>query len=250
MMSMGSEKSLQNLITVGDATSAMLMRGTSELSRQEIQDEFDKLKAQACFDGGADWLGASITTSKDNLPSSLILMHRVLSDPEFDKTEFEQYKSTLKVDIEKNLQDPQRLAFNEYSCKQNPYKKGHPNYQPTFEESLENLNNLKLSDIKTFHNAFFGGNYKKIGIVRDFDQAQIKTDLENLYGNWKSNSAYMRVEDPYIEVAASPTDFNTPDKENAAFVAAIMLPVGEKSDDAAALELGNYIFGGGFLNSR
>jgi zinc protease len=250
MMSMGSEKSLQNLSTVGDATSAMLMRGTSELSRQEIQDEFDKLKAQVRVDGGADWLVASITTTKENLSSALILMHKVLRDPEFDKTEFEQYKSTLKVDIEKNLQDPQQLAFNEYSRKQNPYKKDHPNYQSTFEESLESLNNLRLSDIKAFHKAFFGGNHMKIGIVGDFDHAQIKTDLENLYGNWKSNSAYMRVEDPYIEVAASPTEFNTPDKENAAFVAAIMLPVGENSDDAAALELGNYIFGGGFLNSR
>lgn len=250
MMSMGTEKSLQNLGIIGDATSAMLMRGTSELSRQEIQDEFDKLKAQVSVSGGADWLVADITTTKENLPSALVLMHKVLSDPGFDKTEFEQYKSTLKVDIEQNLQDPQQLAFNEYGRKQNPYKKGHPNYQPTFEESLENLNNLKLSDLKAFHKAFFGGNYMKIAVVGDFAQNQIKPDLENLYGSWKAKSAYARVQNPYIQVSASPTDFDTPDKENATFVAAIMLPVGENSDDAAALELGNYIFGGGFLNSR
>jgi zinc protease len=250
MMSMGTEKSLQNLGTVGDATSAMLMRGTSELSRQEIQDEFDKLKAQVSVSGGADWLVANITTTKENLPLALLLMQKVLSDPGFDKTEFEQYKSTLKVDIEQNLQDPQQLAFNEYGRKQNPYEKGHPNYQPTFEEYLESINNLKLSDLKAFHKSFFGGNHMKISVVGDFDQAQIKTDLESLYGSWKSKSAYVRVEDPYVEVEASPTDFDTPDKENATFVAAIMLPVGENSDDAAALELGNYIFGGGFLNSR
>ena len=250
MMSMGTEKSLQNLGIIGDATSAMLMRGTSELSRQEIQDEFDKLKAQVSVSGGADWLVANITTTKENLPSALVLMHKVLSDPGFDKTEFEQYKSTLKVDIEQNLQDPQQLAFNEYGRKQNPYKKGHPNYQPTFEESLENLNNLKLSDLKAFHKAFFGGNHMKIAVVGDFAQNQIKPDLENLYGSWKAKSAYARVQNPYIQVSASPTDFDTPDKENATFVAAIMLPVGENSDDAAALELGNYIFGGGFLNSR
>ena len=121
LMSMGTEKSLQNIGMIGDATSAMLIRGTSELSRQEIQDEFDKLKAQVSVSGGADWLVANITTTKDNLPLALMLMHKVLSDPGFDKTEFEQYKSTLKVDIEKNLQDPQQLAFNEYGRKQNPY---------------------------------------------------------------------------------------------------------------------------------
>ncbi len=250
LMSMGTEKSLQNIGMIGDATSAMLIRGTSELSRQEIQDEFDKLKAQVSVSGGADWLVANITTTKDNLPLALMLMHKVLSDPGFDKTEFEQYKSTLKVDIEKNLQDPQQLAFNEYGRKQNPYKKGHPNYQPTFNESLENLNNLKLSDLKAFHKSFFGGNHMKISVIGDFDNNQIKGDLEKLYGSWKSKSAYVRVQDPFIKLAATPTDFDTPDKENATFVASIMLPVGQNSDDAPALELGNYIFGGGFLNSR
>ncbi len=250
MMSMGTEKSLHNLGSIGDATSAMLMRGTSELSRQDIQDEFDKLKAQVSVSGGVDGLVATITTTKDNLSAALVLMHKVLSDPGFDATEFEQYKSTLKVDIEQNLQDPQRLAFNEYSRKQNPYKKGHPNYQPTFEESLTSISNLKLSDLKVFHTSFFGGNDMNVSVVGDFDQTQIKTDLETLFASWKSKSAYARVADPFIKVAASPTNFDTPDKENATFVAAIMLPVGENSEDAVALELGNYIFGGGFLNSR
>ena len=250
MMSMGTEKSLQDLGTVGNATSAMLMRGTSELTRQEIQDEFDKLKAQVSVSGGSDWLVANITTTKENVSAALKLLRKVLSDPSFDSTEFEQYKSTLKVDIEQNLQDPQQLAFNEYSRKQNPYKKGHPNYQPTFEERLQSLNDLKLEDLKEFHQTFFGGNYMKIAVVGDFTQNQIKADLEALYGSWNANSDYKRVVDPYKKLSASPTTFDTPDKENATFVAAIMLPVGENSDEAAALELGNYIFGGGFLNSR
>jgi zinc protease len=48
----------------------MLMRGTSELSRQEIQDEFDKLKAQVSVSGGADWFVANITTTKENMASA------------------------------------------------------------------------------------------------------------------------------------------------------------------------------------
>ena len=107
MMSMGTEKSLYNLGSIGDATSAMLMRGTSELSRQDIQDEFDKLKAQVSISGGVDGLVVNITTTSENLSAALVLTHKVLSDPGFDKTEFDQYKSTLKVDIEQKLQDPQ-----------------------------------------------------------------------------------------------------------------------------------------------
>ena len=76
-----------------------------------------------------------------------------------------------------------------------------------------------------------------------------KPTYKIFYGGWKSKSVYALVEDPYIKVAASPTNFDTPDKENVAFVAAIMLAIVENSEDAVALELGNVIFGGGFLNS-
>lgn len=250
LMEMGNEKSLQGLSAIADATSAMLMRGTTDLSRQEIQDEFDKLKAQVRVAGGAGWLVANITTTKGNLLPVLTLTHEVLSSPSFDETEFEQYKSTLKVDIEKNLQDPQRLAFNAYSRKQNPYKKGHPRYRPTFEESLAWLSELSLEDLRQYHHNFFGGNNLKIGLVGDFEQQEVVKGFEALYGDWQAHKPHQRVDDPFKKVEVTPSTFNTPDKENATFVAAVMLPVGENSDDAAALELGNYIFGGGFLNSR
>jgi len=45
-------------------------------------------------------------------------------------------------------------------------------------------------------------------------------------------------------------DFNIPDKENAAFVASLNIPVGQENADAPALAIGNYMSGGGFLKSR
>ena len=44
--------------------------------------------------------------------------------------------------------------------------------------------------------------------------------------------------------------FETPDKANAFFVAGINLNVQDDDPDYAALVLGNYMLGGGFLNSR
>lgn len=42
----------------------------------------------------------------------------------------------------------------------------------------------------------------------------------------------------------------TPDKANAVFLSAERLPISDSSPDYPALVFGNYIFGGGFLNSR
>jgi len=159
-------------------------------------------------------------------------------------------KNTLKVDIEQNLQDPQRLAFNEYSRVQNPYKKGHPNYVSTFAEALDEVEALTLADVKAFHAQYFGANNLHVGVVGDFDKARLSQTFEQLLGQWQSRADYARIKDDFTQVTPSTIEFDTPDKENATFVAALMLPIGASHSDAPALELANYIIGGGFLNSR
>jgi zinc protease len=250
LMSYGTAQNLNGKALVSEATGDMLMRGAAGLSRQAIQDEFDKLKAQVNVSGGAEYAYAGINTTRENLPAVLNLLTSILKQPSFDEQEFTQYKSTLKVDVEQNLQDPQRLAFNEYRRVQNPVAKGHPNYQPTYAELLADIEQLSLTDLKAFHSAYYGANNLHVGIVGDFDGAAITSQFTELFGQWHSNTEYVRVADAYQQVTAQTISFDTPDKENATFVAALMLPVGGAHEDAAALELANYIIGGGFLNSR
>ena len=59
----GDEKSLFNRSTAGDLAGAMLMRGTTKHTRQQIQDEFDRIKARAFVFGSATSAGASIETT-------------------------------------------------------------------------------------------------------------------------------------------------------------------------------------------
>ncbi len=49
----GDEKSLFGKSTAGSMTGALLMRGTKNKNRQQIQDETDRLKAQINVSGGA-----------------------------------------------------------------------------------------------------------------------------------------------------------------------------------------------------
>jgi len=250
VLDMGNEKSLHGLQAIGNAATTMLMRGNKDYSRQQLADEFDKLKANVRVSGGVRGVRASVTTNKQNLTGVLRLLTSVLKQPSFDKKEFDQYVAEQKVDIESNLQDPQALAFTEVNRQSNPYKKGHPRYVPTFQERLDELTTLKLSDLQKFHQRFYGAGHMQIAVVGDFEQKQVAQELESLYGNWHTEENYKRVAKPYNKGKPLHKTFDTPDKENAVFVATVNLPVADFSDDAAALELGNYIFGGGFLNSR
>ncbi|MFC3095125.1 insulinase family protein [Alteromonas sediminis] len=250
LMRFGNESALNGKADIAGITGSMLLRGGAGLTRQQIQDEFDKLKAQVSVFGGVDFGFTRITTTRENLPATLQLLSKILKKPSFSKEEFEQLKATRKVDIEQNMQDPQRLAFNAYSRVQNPYPKGHPFYVNTFEESLAALESVTLDQVKAFYNDFYGTSNMEVGVIGDFDVAQVTDIFKQHFTDWKSPTTFENIEKPFTKVKPSVLTFDTPDKENATFVAALMLPVGENHADAPALELANYIFGGGFLSSR
>jgi len=228
----------------------MLARGSSKFNRDQLKDELDKLKSSASFYGSAVNAGVNAKSKRSELSDLLDLVAHVLNEPRFDQAEFNQYKATAKVDIEQNLQNPQSLAFNEYRRRHGNFDSNHPYYTPTFKEALDIVAALKLSDLKPFHHQFYGSSDGQITLIGDFDVPAVRQQLETLFGQQKSPTDYQRIDRAYFQLPVQDSQFDTPDKENATFVATLALPVNDSHPDAPALQLGNYIFGGGFLNSR
>ena len=73
---------------------------------------------------------------------------------------------------------------------------------------------------------------------------------QEVFGNWKSPQPFTRIKSEYRAIAPINKSFETPDKANAFFVARLNLKVRDDNADFPALVLGNYMLGGGFLNSR
>jgi zinc protease len=86
--------------------------------------------------------------------------------------------------------------------------------------------------------------------VGDFDPAEVKKEIEALFGTWKSPAHFERVKYGFQKIAPVNQTIETPDKQNAVFIAATRLHVSDKDADYPALVMGNYMLGGGGLNSR
>ena len=89
----GDLKSLANLGDIPPMATAMLMRGSSKHTRQQIEDELDRLKANVNLNTWGSGLYMSIETTRENLPAVLTLMAEVLREPAFDAKELEQLRS-------------------------------------------------------------------------------------------------------------------------------------------------------------
>jgi zinc protease len=104
--------------------------------------------------------------------------------------------------------------------------------------------------VKKFYREFYGVGLAEIGFVGDVDAKDVTKLVTELFGNWKSPMPYERIPSLYKPVSGAEQSFNTPDKENAIFVAGTNLQLRDDDPNYPALVLGNYMLGGGFLNSR
>ena len=106
----GDADSASNRNRAGTFTTQMLMRGTSKHTRQQLQEELDRLKARIMPIGNATSTRFSIEATRDNLPAVMRLLAEVLREPSFPENEFEQLKQSSLARAEQMRSDPMPLA--------------------------------------------------------------------------------------------------------------------------------------------
>ncbi len=246
----GDEQSLQNKGAIPSFTISMLNKGTTTRTRQQIKDEFDRLNARVVISGGANQATVSIETIRNNLPDVIKIVADIMKNPKFDPEELEKLKQEEITGIESQRSEPQAIAVTEFRRKTSPYKKGDPRYTGTFDEDLEDIRKVTANDLKQFYKEFYGASNATAAIVGDFDKAAIQKLLTDEFGSWKSPKPFKRLASKFEAPKPVNEAIETPDKANAMFVAGFPLPIQDTDPDYPAMVLGNYILGGGVLNSR
>ena len=248
-LNFGDEKSLQGMSTVGSATGQMLMRGTTRHTRQQLRDEFDRLKAQVAVSGGATGATAQIQTTRENLSAVLDLVAEILREPAFPQSEFDPLKQQQLAALEAQKSEPQVMAMLALQRHFSPYPKGDVRYVPTLEERIAEVSATTLDQLKAFHRDFYGASHGQITVIGDFEVAAVQQQLGGLFDAWKSPKPYARVANPYQPIAAKAEAFEAPDKANANWAGALVFRMTDTDPDCPALALSGYIIGGG-INSR
>ncbi len=236
----GDEESKSGRSTACAITSSMLQRGTRSRTRQQISNEFARLKATVGVSGG----GAGIETVRENLPAVLRLVAEILREPSFPESEFAQLRQSGLARIEAQRSDPSALSDIRLRRHMDPHPPRHWSYNATLEERLAELKAVTLDDVRACYRDFYGASDGELSVVGDFDAEEIARLAQELFGDWKSPRPYARIPSRYTDVAPIAEVIRTPDKANATYRAALNLKLRDDSPDYPALVLGNYLFGG------
>jgi zinc protease len=191
-----------------------------------------------------------VNTTRPNLIPALRLMAEVLKEPAFPQNEFDTYKAQQLAGIENARTDPGFLANNLFARMMTPYPADHPLSTQTPDEQIAIFKAITVDDVRKIHSEFVGASYGDVAVVGDFAADSVAATVNELFGSWKSPRGFARLERKFFDVPKFNESIETPDKANAVYFAGQNLKLRDDSRDYAAMTLGNYIMGGGFLNSR
>jgi zinc protease len=246
----GSGKSLENKAAIADLTADMLNKGTQSKSRQDISDAFDKLKASVAINGSGQTVNIRITTIKENLNNALKLVTEILRQPAFPSAEFDKLKDENLAGLEQQRSEPQAIAANALSRHMSPYEKNDFRYVMTFDEQVDAYKKVQLNEVKDFYKNFYNSSAATLAIVGDFDETSALAGLNTMLASWQSPEKFERAKAINFNAPAKGEKLLTPDKKNANFFASEELKLKDNDAGYPALVIGNFMLGGGFLNSR
>ena len=247
----GNEDTLKGKNIAAEVLPSLMSRGTKQLGFQEYRDKLDELKTAVTISGRVGSLTLSVQSEADKLIPALDVIKQALRQPALDAKEMEVVRDNKLTQIESGLSDPTRLAFTEFSRRLDPQPSDDVRYTPTLSEELERVKAVTIDDLKALHSEFLNGQHGEIAVVGDFEKDGVLEKLNEVFGDWVSEQPYQRIEEPAnLDVKGERFDIDTPDKANAVYIAGLSTKVNESHPDYEAMEIGNYIMGGGPLSSR
>jgi zinc protease len=245
----GDEASLKGQEQAAQMLAAMLDKGTSTLSRQQVQDRLTELKAQVTFQSDGSQITAQIVSDKTNLPATIALVAQMLKQPALAESVLDEVRRGTLAEIEAQRKEPDSLVEDAIYRHGNPYPRGDLRYQRSFDEQVQDVNALDVAQLRQFHQRFVGIANAQFAAVGAMDADAVRKALEEGFGGWKAATPFTRIPRPLVQAAPTRIAIETPDKQNATMLARLPMPVKELDADHAPLMVSNFVLGSGG-NSR
>jgi len=212
--------------------------GTTSMSGEEITERMDFLAGSVS--------ATNLSIHVRHLDEGLAIWMDILNHPAFPEDKIRRNKESALVAYEnrnKNVSTVGRRAFSELV-----YGTDSP---INAESTATTINNINRSDLFGWHQKYWGANNAILVVAGDFDRAAMLEKLEGTFGQWGDAEKAVPPVPEVTQAAAGGVYMIEPEViPNQGVIQIGHLGLMEDDPDYAAVDLMNYILGGGSFSSR
>ena len=178
---------------LANLVSQMLLRGTKDLSADEIVESVEFVGGEFSSFTNEDYAGLNGKVLSKDLVQLIDLLSDCLQNPRFDSLPFHGLKKEVVSQIQANADNPFDLNVREFRklvFQDNPLAHLPDGYATS-------VATISLSDVKEFYNNYYLPNNTFLVFVGDFQKDSLLTMFKEKFGNWRRRKLSMpKIEAP------------------------------------------------------
>jgi zinc protease len=221
----------------------LIKGGTATREGSDIQERLDFLGGSLNFNVGERTATLSLSVLSKDLDEGLALFFDVLRNPAFREEPLKLAKARFVEQLRQANDNPGTVLNREYA------KLLYGDNVLTWQPTKATYEGITIADLKAFHDKYFTPKNVILAVAGDFSKAAIKAKIEKLAAGWKGGS---------VTFPALPKGFPTPEPGvyfiqkaiNQGYISLGHLGLEDTNPDYFAVQVMNFILGGGSFTSR
>lgn len=215
--------------------------GTKTKTGDQLDQDLENVAASIESQIGESSATLSFSCLKDNTDQVLGLFRDLLTSPEFRQDKVDLAKTQTRSGISRRNDDPDGIAEREFSDivygRNTPYG---------WRVEYSDIDNIQRQDMVNFYRRYYFPSNITLEVYGDFSAAELKTKLEQLFGDWKYMQPPVPAFPKVVEKAAPGVFLASKDDTTQTFFNVGELGGELRDKDYPALEVAAEILGGGF----
>lgn len=167
---------------VAHLVSAVMTKGTENLSALEIAEKIESIGAGLGADAANDYFLLSLKTVSGDFPVMLKLLGEIMRSPTFPKSEVDLERKLTIQGIRSQKEQPFNVAFNEIRQQMYPQ---HP-YGVSILGTETTVANLTSKTLQEYHQTYFRPDNLVISLSGRITQEQGVNLISEVFGDWKN----------------------------------------------------------------
>ena len=244
MVDAGSRYEAANQAGLANLAAKLLIYGTARRTALQISEALDFIGASLDTGCGKDVATVSMTVLKKDLATGLELLAEVLTQATFPQAEIERQKQAIIASIKAAEEEPGAVAGKAFSSvlfPESPY--GRP-----AEGTEVSVKALQRKSLQEFYKRYYRPNRSIIAVVGDVSEHEIAQSLNAALRKWSKGEPGGKSLVP-VQIGAPQTVRVNKDLTQANIILGHN-GVARGNPDYYALQVANYILGGGGFSSR